>query len=205
MTGSYPLDWPIGYPRTELPRRNPNFKQTSIDKTVQFLKRELHLMKATDAVLSTNIPLRSTDGLPYANFSRMNIPDRGVAVYFKYQEENVVLACDEWDRWEDNIYAIGKTVEALRGIDRWGVSEMLKRLFTGFKALPHFHVQAWYWDELGLDTRDKPTEQDVKAAFRKLAHIHHPDKGGNRQKFERVTDAYNIAIKDTSNQNIRST
>ena len=31
---------------------------------------------------------------------------------------------------------------------------------------------------------------DVKAAFRRLAKIHHPDKGGDKEAFEKIYNAY---------------
>lgn len=31
---------------------------------------------------------------------------------------------------------------------------------------------------------------EVKLAFRKLAHIHHPDKGGDAEKFKPISAAY---------------
>lgn len=47
-----------------------------------------------------------------------------------------------------------------------------------------------YYEVLGLDK--KATKDDVKKAFRKLAQKHHPDKGGNEDKFKEITEAYSI-------------
>ncbi len=47
-----------------------------------------------------------------------------------------------------------------------------------------------YYDILGVDK--KATNDDVKKAFRKLAQKHHPDKGGNEEKFKEITEAYSI-------------
>jgi len=46
------------------------------------------------------------------------------------------LACDRWDKVQDNIYAIAMTIEPLRGIERWGSGSMVEQAFTGFFALP---------------------------------------------------------------------
>jgi len=46
---------------------------------------------------------------------------------------------------------------------------------------------------LGLDI-DTATEEDVKTAYREAAKIHHPDKGGNRVRFEEYTKAKNLAL-----------
>jgi len=48
-----------------------------------------------------------------------------------------------------------------------------------------------YYKILGVDK--KATQDDVKKAFRKLAHKYHPDKkGGDEQKFKEVNEAYQI-------------
>ena len=41
----------------------------------------------------------------------------------------------------------------------------------------------------------------IKKAFRRLAHIHHPDKGGDEKKMKDVNMAYNILYKNKLQQN----
>lgn len=46
-----------------------------------------------------------------------------------------------------------------------------------------------YYKTLGVDK--KASESEIKAAFRKLAHEHHPDKnGGKDDKFKEINEAY---------------
>ncbi len=45
-----------------------------------------------------------------------------------------------------------------------------------------------YYQILGVDR--KASQDEVKRAFRKLAHEHHPDKGGNESKFKEINEAY---------------
>lgn len=47
-----------------------------------------------------------------------------------------------------------------------------------------------YYETLGVDK--KATQDDIKKAFRKLAHKHHPDKGGTDEKFKEITEAYSV-------------
>ncbi|MEK7604519.1 MAG: molecular chaperone DnaJ [Patescibacteria group bacterium] len=48
-----------------------------------------------------------------------------------------------------------------------------------------------YYSVLGVDK--KATPDDIKKAFRKLAHKYHPDKGGtDESKFKEITEAYSI-------------
>ena len=52
-----------------------------------------------------------------------------------------------------------------------------------------------YYSVLGVDK--KATQDDIKKAFRKLAHKYHPDKGGtDEQKFKEITEAYSILSDD---------
>jgi molecular chaperone DnaJ len=47
-----------------------------------------------------------------------------------------------------------------------------------------------YYSILGVDK--SANEDEVKRAFRKLAHEHHPDKGGKEEKFKEINEAYQV-------------
>jgi molecular chaperone DnaJ len=47
-----------------------------------------------------------------------------------------------------------------------------------------------YYKVLGVDK--SATSDQIKTAFRKLAHEHHPDKGGNAEKFKEANEAYQV-------------
>jgi len=52
-----------------------------------------------------------------------------------------------------------------------------------------------YYSVLGVDK--KATKDDIKKAFRKLAHKYHPDKGGtDESKFKEITEAYSVLNDD---------
>ncbi len=52
-----------------------------------------------------------------------------------------------------------------------------------------------YYDILGVDK--KASKDEIKKAFRKLAHQYHPDKkGGDAEKFKEVNEAYTILSDD---------
>jgi hypothetical protein len=104
------LCWPAGRPQTQYPKRS-RF-EANFARARDCLMREINLLGGRNAVLSTNIPLRR-DGLPFANYK---VPtDKGVAVYFTYKDRQVCFACDAWDKIEDNMQAVWKTIEAPRG------------------------------------------------------------------------------------------
>jgi len=55
-----------------------------------------------------------------------------------------------------------------------------------------------YYQILGL-SRDASSD-DIKKAYRKLAHKYHPDKGGDESKFKEINEAYQI-LSDTDKKN----
>jgi len=56
-------------------------------------------------------------------------------------------------------------------------------------------MAADYYNILGVDR--KASKDDIKKAFRKLAHQYHPDKkGGNTDKFKEVNEAYTVLSDD---------
>ena len=188
MIEAYPLVWPVGYPRTKH-TQSARF-DTNFAKSRDAILAEVRRFGGRNCVISSNIPTKR-DGNPYANFSQP--ADKGIAVYFLYEGEQVVFACDKWNTCEDNLQAIRKAIEAFRGLERWGVSDLLKRAFTGFKALPeHTNGSAW-WRVLGVNENASPDE--IKTAYRNLSKVHHPDLGGDPSMFASVNDAYQQALK----------
>lgn len=43
-----------------------------------------------------------------------------------------------------------------------------------------------------LGVKKDASQDEIKKAFRKLAHEHHPDKGGNETKFKEASEAYSV-------------
>lgn len=176
---AFPLQWPIGRPRTRL-ALNSRFEQTN-GRAISFTLHQIQLLGGRNPVISSNIHLRQ-DGLPYAN--RRAPDDAGVAVYFTYKSRQMCFACDKWRDVYDNIYAIGKTIEALRGIERWGTGDMVEQAFTGFVALeaPKSPYQI-------LDVKPDASEEEIDAAYRQKAMAAHPDKGGSAAAMAELTEA----------------
>lgn len=181
----YPLHWPPGRPR-ERSRSRSRFKVASFTRVRDELLNELKLLRAQRVILSTNLRLRQ-DGLPLANQAQP--ADPGVAVYFTRKGRELSFACDRWHRIEDNMQAIRHTIEALRGIERWGTGDMVEAAFAGFAQLPVHTPPAPWHIVLGIHPHALPEE--VAAKYRALAREHHPDRnGGDDTKAKEINAAY---------------
>ncbi len=192
---AFPLQWPLGYERSEN-RLSSSFKITADKARKDLLNEVLLLSKDKNPVISSNVPLRKRDGQMYADVANDELEDPGVAIYFVMNGESRVLACDAWLTPAENIRALGLTINAMRGMDRWKCSEILKRTFSGFPSLPEITTaETDIWLILGLNVKPENVEK-VKEAYRSRLAIVHPDKpGGSDAAFIQLQDAYNKALK----------
>lgn len=182
---AFPLSWPDGWPRTKHPKQS-NFTASFV-KVRDSLFAQIKLLGGTYIVLSSNVPLR-LDGLPRAG--QPQPADKGVAVYFLRRGRQMVFACDRWNKVEDNMRAIEKTIDALRGVERWGASEMMERAFTSFEALP---PPRSCWDILGL--RPGAPNDEIEKAYRSKARSAHPDTGGSDAAMAELNRAREDALR----------
>lgn len=130
----------------------------------------------------------------------------GVIVSFESDQGPLRFSCDRFDDgwrgkagWRDNLRAIALGLEALRKIDRYGIGSGGEQ-YRGFGALPPATPMgaAITIEEaqriLGLDEAAYRVPEDVHAAHRRLAKIHHPDAGGDPETFRRVTAARDLLL-----------
>ena len=79
-----------------------------------------------------------------------------------------------------------------------GARETLRHFYFAYKKQKAYNTKNMakdYYNVLGVEK--KASKDDIKNAFRKLAHKYHPDKGnGNEAKFKEVTEAYSILNDD---------
>jgi hypothetical protein len=189
---AYPLCWPPTRPRSK--RKDDSALRAPFAKSRDFIVGEVRRLGGQRLVVSTNIPLRR-DGLPYAATSEPD--DAGVAVYFTYKGKQMCFACDRWRKVASNMQAIAKTIEALRGVARWGTGDMMEAAFTGFAALPPPMAAGKPWrDVLGVQANESG-EQVVKEAYRRKRGEAHPDRqGGSDTAFLAVQAAYEQAARE---------
>ncbi len=189
---SYPLCWPDGYPRAKYPVRS-RFGAGTLAQVRALLDHEIRLLGGSEIIISTNMPTRQ-DGGVYSNAKEP--ADSGVAVYFKRRGESVVLCCDRWRTVRENTRAIALSVAAMRGLDRWGVSEILSRIFKGFAALPAPATAEEWWRVLNVEPA--ATREEIKVRYRELIAEAHPDRGGSTELAAQINTAYEKAMEVVS-------
>lgn len=85
--------------------------------------------------------------------------------------------------------AVRKTIEALRGIARWGTGDMMEAAFTGFEALP---APTSWRKTLGVESG--ASAEEVRAQYMRLRSEHH--RNNNIDAFHEVEGAYDQARRE---------
>jgi len=136
-------EWP-GKPcwnRKDAPFKGPSGR-VPLSQTLADLKRETDMINARVVTLKTyhiegqrNYRDFTRDGQIKADARRPSAP--GVILTFtrriKGEDKYLRFACDQYERWEDNLRAIAKTLEDLRAIDRYGCTTGEEQ-YAGFVA-----------------------------------------------------------------------
>lgn len=186
---AFPLHWPPGRPRTpHYNIRKSQFQPGNRPVEVGNVQAELKRLGARNIVVSTNVRLRN-DGLPYAADKAPR--DQGVAVYFDYAGGQKCFACDRWSTIPENLRAIFKSIEAIRGLERWGSKEFVEAAFTGFDALPApgKHAARPWRAVLGIDAAAKVDRGIIEHFYRIAARKAHPDAGGSHDDMAELNAA----------------
>jgi hypothetical protein len=212
-----PIDtWP-GTLRTDAQRTAAQFTASWRD-TLTILGRELQMLRAQHVVAQLAITERECrlDGQIRAD-ARPGHP--GVILAFDSKHGPLKYATDIYNRgawrreghlpgWQCNVRAIALGLEALRKVDRYGITKRGEQ-YTGWKALGsgiampaanghgfatiedaiafvHDNAPGVEWDY------DKP--EDVERAFRAAAKRLHPGAGGDPELFKRLGEARRMLV-----------
>jgi len=152
-------------------------------QTIQLLESELTHLNARQAVFQVTLEERDfrIDGTPRA---RAQSHHPGVILAFNSKFGPLKYAVDTFDNWQDNVRAIALAMEALRKVDRYGVTKRGEQ-YTGWKALP-----------VSTDAADAvATREQAEALLAGYGGITaalkatHPDHGGDPDEFRRVMRA----------------
>lgn len=198
-----PLCWPDNVPRTAPHLRgNPRFEERSFSVAADFVCAEINRLNNRwwnhydeSVIISSNLRLKN-DGTPYSQ--QPEPADSGIAVYFtlhinrngKIIERPIVMSCDKWRKSADNLYAIGKDIEAQRARDRWGCTNY-EQSFRGYLAIPERCGGPSWWELLGI--QPDASRDTIESAFKSKAKTMHPDRGGTPLAFSKLKEAYDQA------------
>jgi hypothetical protein len=165
-------------------------------KTLELLQRELFHLDARDIVIQADLREADIrlDGYPRAN-ARAGHP--GIILAFASKHGPLQYAVDTYDDWQDNLRAIALALEALRAVDRYGVTRRGEQ-YTGWKAIEAGNglmtVEAAA--RFMADHASSATTQGIladpevaKTVYRRLARRFHPDAGGDAGLFQRLQEA----------------
>ncbi|MEW1990750.1 hypothetical protein [Microbacterium sp. NPDC078849] len=188
---------PIGeWPTALTPNRQPSKFSATLSDSLTLLDREIYHLVDTkaqqdSAELLIAIPPGAfrNDGRPYAN-AKAEHP--GVIFSIDSKFGHLSYPCDTFTVWQDNLRAIALALEALRKVDRYGVTKRGEQ-YRGFLAIEAAAAPAGFatadaaWGYLeslvdGWAFRDEPAR-----LLRGAQRVTHPDHGGNPAKFQRVS------------------
>lgn len=220
----YPLTWPISKQRTPADKRKrasfgkkdynstDNYKKDlTVHQSTERLMGEIdsftkrgqnYRIEAEKVIISSNIP-PNRKGMPQTGLREPD--DTGVAVYLQLDGKDYCFPCDKWDRVADNIAAIAAHLNAMRGIEWWGVGDS-HDVYTGFKALPpgtnelHGKVVRPWRAVFGLDT-DVKSYGTALGAYRFLIKKYHTDGSHPHPvKYQEVIEAWENAKIELGNE-----
>jgi hypothetical protein len=139
--------------------------------------------------------------------TRANVgPFPGVIVSFKSRFGPLQYASDAYEQrytgslpgWQANIRAVALALEALRAVDRYGVSKRGEQ-YTGWKALPRGgsgfgsadEAEQWMRKYYSSDRGDPDTAAALPLGelHRRMRRMLHPDAGGGEADWNRLDNA----------------
>lgn len=180
--------------------------KSSWTSTTALLRREVDMIGArvdTEIVLqvqTTDYWLRKDGGIR----AEAKVTGDGVIVSFDSAHGPLRYACDQftgrWGTpgWQANVRAIALGLEALRKVDRYGVSKRGEQ-YTGFTALPAGRAMgaAMTFEGArlilaGYRNADDPPTVPAETLYKRAAKATHPDVGGDAEEFRRIREAYEL-------------
>lgn len=184
MAEAYPLHWPEEWPRTSRPGSS-QFK-TSITGALNNVQDSIRKFandsgkKVENIVISSNVALGEQKPI-----------DPGVAVYFSWDGISTCIAVDRYKKVEDNLQAIHHCIEAERTKLRHGGINLVRAAFRGYAALPPVKTNALtWWNVFGVDKTS--SHEAIEKAYKKRRSEEHPDKGGDKELFIVIEQAWEI-------------
>jgi hypothetical protein len=200
--------WP-GEPTKRYLMKRAQFR-ASYGDTLRLLEHELGKLDAGNVIVQAFFredQIRN-DGWPRSN---VNPSGPGIIISFRTPQGPLSFPCDRFDTFDDNMRAIGLSLQALRAVDRYGVTKRAEQ-YQGWKqigaptpAAPVFanniEAAAFINSHAGsaavphwMSLIEFPTVRQV--AYREAAKRLHPDSSaGDHELFVKLQQAMEMLEK----------
>ena len=175
--------------------------------TVALLRRELRHLGAKGA-RSILVAVREEDILLDGSGpkARAIATHPGVVLSFDSRYGPLKYACDRFANWQANVRAIALGLEALRRVERYGISRRGEQ-YQGYKQLPGSVAEMTPDVAANILERHSRIPASAirsdggvaEAAYRLAAKATHPDAGGNAEDFKAVQQAREALAKGPAN------
>lgn len=189
-------------------RRGAHLFKAGWNDTLDLLAREIgYLDGAEPIVIQVDAPegMIRRDGMLSA---RARVGHPGVALSFKSRFGPLRYATDAYERqygygmdgWQANVRAIALALEALRAVDRYGVSKRGEQ-YTGWRAIEAPRPTFASTEDACRWMRDYAIHElhilyeggnDFKSLYRAMARRMHPDQGAPRAEWDRLDEARRV-------------
>jgi hypothetical protein len=165
-------------------RRSRWWFKASWQSTLDLLERELRQLDATNITISADFREEDLrlDGMPRAGARTPQHP--GVRIAFDSKHGPLTYATDAYEIWQHNVRAIALGLEALRAVDRYGITR------TGEQYKGWRQIEAPPGEPTTLEQARRLIDSygGRAAAFKAT----HPDRGGDVEDYHRVQAALRI-------------
>ncbi|NKR61713.1 molecular chaperone DnaJ [Rhodococcus hoagii] len=177
-------------------RRRSNFA-SPWSSTLELLSRELRAIRATNVVLQVAMTEKDfrIDGYPRAQAKAAH---PGVILSLESNVGPLSWPCDSFTTWQDNIRGIALSMEALRKVDRYGVTKRGEQ-YRGWRAIgataskPTGFGSAEAALRYLRDLVGSDGDLDATTAWKRARSLVHPDRnGGDREAWDVVEAAGDV-------------
>jgi len=183
------LVWP--YPPRTRPRKRAPFRAVW-SSTRAILQKELAHLQARNVVIQCDADASAfrLDGMLRAD-AKLRSPR--IILSFDSSHGPLSYPCETFDLWQANVRAIALGLNALRMVDRYGVTRRGEQ-YAGFKSLPGPNCEAGpgMTDDDALELLRfyvggfLPKYPYLGNAIRKAQRKTHPDTGGTAEAFKQI-------------------
>lgn len=189
----------IQWPGKPVSWSKPSQFKASLESTQKLLDAELTHLNAKSVVMQMFLDrsqIRLDGGLRAGATPRKP----GIILSFSCKHGQLMYPCDTFKTWRENLRAIALALQALRSVDRYGVTSRAEQ-YKGWQQLPspggptiktRDQALEFLGKILGCTLSELRGAPLVDAFIRQAQMKTHPDKGGDPEDFKRVMECEKV-------------